>query len=398
MSENNIEYLKKSLSDNLKNNILPFWTKYTVDNKYGGYIGHIYNDNTPKYDAGKSIILNTRLLWTFSASTLFLHDNTCFAYADIAYNYLVKNFFDKTYGGVFWELDYTGKPVNKRKQVYAQAFAIYALSEFYKVNKNTEVLNHTIMLFNLIEKYSYDKEEDGYIEAFARDWSAIDDVRLSTKDLNALKTMNTHLHILEAYTNLYRNWKSEQLKSALEKLIRVFLTYFVNEKFHLNLFFSRNWKYIGDIVSYGHDIECSWLLREAAEVIDNTELIEKTKQIAVKMADVTIAEAIDENGGINYELFSNTGKTDYDKHWWVQAEGLVGFINAYQVTGNSDYLNKAMDLWRFIDSKIVNHKFGEWYWKVDKNGNPDTELEKAGFWKCPYHNSRACIEVLSRLL
>jgi mannobiose 2-epimerase len=395
--DTNIVSLKNDLLKVLKENILSYWVKYVVDKEYGGFAGYISSDNKVNKKAGKGIILNTRILWTFSAAARFLKNPGYTELANMAYNYLKEKFIDYRYGGVFWELDYKGTPLIGKKQIYAQAFTIYALAEYYMMNRNTEALNLAKEIYYLIEKYSYDKKYQGYIEAFSEDWDKLDDVRLSEKDRNAKKTMNTHLHLLEAYTNLYRIWPEKQLYNSLKKIIDVFITHFINEQNHLNLFFNEKWKLTDNIISFGHDIEFSWLLTEAAEVINDPKLINETGNIAVTMTDTVVNEGFDPAGGIFYEKNPGSGHLDTDKHWWVQAEGMVGLINAYQITNNNYYLEKAMELWEFINSFIIDHKYGEWFWKVNIKGIPYREDEKAGFWKCPYHNSRTCMEVMKRL-
>jgi mannobiose 2-epimerase len=392
----NIESLKKELIKVLKENILDYWVRHTIDQEYGGFAGYVSSDNKVNKNASKGIILNTRILWTFSAAAGFLKDPACKVLADRAYSYITEKFVDYKYGGVVWELDFKGTPLEKKKQVYAQAFTIYALSEYYQMNSKAKALDLAKEIYYLIEKYSYDTEYGGYIEAFSEDWDNLDDVRLSEKDINAKKTMNTHLHILEAYTNLYRIWPDKQLYISLKKIINVFIRYFINDHNHLNLFFNENWELTDNIISFGHDIEFSWLFTEAAEVLNDPELSD-TRSIAVKMVDTVIGEGFDPGGGIFYEKKPDSNHTDKDKHWWVQAEGMVGLVNAYQITNNNTYLDKAFRLWKFIDSFIIDHKYGEWYWKVNNKGKPFREDEKAGFWKCPYHNSRTCMEVTKRL-
>ena len=396
-SVTNIEQLKNDLLKVLKENILGYWIKNTIDEEYGGFIGYINSDNEVNKKASKGIILNTRILWTFSAAARFLKNPGFSKLADLAYSYLKEKFIDYRYGGVYWELDYKGIPLEKKKQIYAQAFAIYALSEYYMMNGKAEALELAKEIYYLIEKFSYDTKYQGYIEAFGEGWDDLDDVRLSEKDRNAKKTMNTHLHILESYTNLYRIWPEKQLYNSLKKIINVFISHFINDKNHLNLFFNEKWELTDNIISFGHDIEFSWLFTEAAEVINDPRLINETGNIAVKIVDTVINEGFDSGGGIFYERNADSNHLDADKHWWVQAEGMVGLVNAYQITNNNSYLEKAMELWRFIDSCIIDHKYGEWFWKVNIHGMPYKEDEKAGFWKCPYHNSRTCIEVVKRL-
>ncbi len=391
------EELKRDLLKILKNNILEYWAKNTIDKEYGGFVGYIGSDNKVNAKASKGIVLNTRILWAFSAGSLFLKDHGYAVLADRAYDYITDRFSDSKNGGVYWELDYKGEPLNRKKQVYAQAFAIYALSEYYRLRQKSETLETVKNIYYLIEKYSYDTLLGGYIEAFSEYWDDLDDVRLSEKDRNAKKTMNTHLHVLEAYTNLYRIWPENRVHDSLKRLINVFIEHFINNQNHLNLFFNEKWELTDNIISFGHDIEFSWLFTEAAEVINDPALIKETGDIALKMADTFVNEAFDSSGGIINEKNVDSGHVDFDKHWWVQAEGLVGLVNAYRISKEKAYLEKAVTLWNFIDSFIIDHRNGEWYWKVNSKGFRYREDEKAGFWKCPYHNTRTCIEVITRL-
>jgi mannobiose 2-epimerase len=265
------------------------------------------------------------------------------------------------------------------------------------INKNQEVLKWAVELFELIEKYSRDKVHGGYIEAYDEDWSEINDVRLSEKDANEKKTMNTHLHLLEAYTNLIRVWPNEELIGAQKELIYLFLNIFINKDDHLKLFFNELWETKSSTISFGHDIEASWLLTEAAEIVGGKEIINACKQAAVKITDAVISVGTDSDGSIFNEREGANGCFDYDKHWWQQAEGMVGFMNSYQISGDDKYLESILHIWKFIKDKIIDYKNGEWYWKVNRTGERFPEDEKAGFWKCPYHNSRACIEMINRI-
>ncbi len=389
--------LKVGLSNILEENILKYWMENTVDEENGGFIGHINADNTKVPEAGKGIILNARILWTFSMAHRVLKNTEYRKMADRAYHYILSHFRDVTYGGVFWEVDYLGKPVNGRKQIYAQAFTIYALAEYSRINNKKEVLTWAIDLYELIDKHSLNRQNGGYTEAFEADWSPMDDVRLSDKDANEKITMNTHLHILEAYTNLIRVWPNQKLITAQKKLIYLFLDQFINRDGHLNLFFDQSWNLKSDIISFGHDIEASWLMTEAAEIVGDQDLIDLTRHAALKIADNLMEEGMDDDGSIFNEKNRSTGFFDDDKHWWPQAEGMVGFLAAYQHSGNDKYLAPLFDLWLFIHNKIIDHEYGEWYWKVSKDGKSFAEDEKVSFWKCPYHNSRACIEVMQRI-
>lgn len=375
--------------------ILNYWVNNTIDNLHGGFVGERDNFNKLVPNAPKGIILNSRILWSFSAASNHYKSNKYKSICERSYNYLHTFFNDKKNGGVFWELDATGKPTNKRKQVYAQAFMIYALSEYYIFSKNKEVLDWAINLYNLIEKHANEPIYKGYIEAFNEDWSPIEDMRLSDKDENEAKTMNTHLHVLEAYTNLYKVYKNEGLKHHLTNLIQLFFDKFIAANNHLLLFFDEQWNSKSNIISYGHDIETAWLLIEAAKVIENESLIKKTEEKAVLIANTFLEEGIDTDGGVFYEYHPTSKILDDDKHWWPQAEAIVGLYYAFSITGNEKYEQQAFKILNFIQKNIIDKKNGEWLWRVHKNGKPYTTDYKMGMWKAPYHNSRACI-ILNR--
>jgi len=385
-----IEKISVSLANELQN-ILNYWSTNTVDEINGGFVGERDHYNNLIPNASKGIVLNSRVLWAFSAASNHYKSNEYKDLCDRSYLYLKSSFKDEKFGGVYWELDAKGNPINTRKQVYAQAFMIYALSEYYLFSKNKEALNWAIELFDLIEKYANDTEYKGYIEAFNQDWSPIEDMRLSDKDANEAKTMNTHLHILEAYTNLYKVCRNENLKGKLSELIQLFLSKFMNANNHLNLFFDEQWNLKGDLVSYGHDIETAWLLIEAAKIIEDQVLLSETKRIAVLIADTFIEEGVDNDGGVLNEYDPKTGRLDTDKHWWPQAEALVGLHYAYEITGNEKYLTVSSAILNFIQTKIIDSTNGEWFWRVNKEGTPYTSEYKVGMWKAPYHTSRACI-------
>lgn len=220
-------------------------------------------------------------------------------------------------------------------------------------------------------------------------------MRLSEKDANEKKTMNTHLHILEPYTNLLRIWKHEDVINAQRSLISIFTDKIVDsESYHLNLFFNEVWDIKSSTISYGHDIEASWLLTEAAEVLGDSDLLERIKEISLKIAKAS-AKGLDDEGGLNYE--KDDTFTDKEKHWWVQAEAVIGFYNIYQQTNDIKYLNLASRVWSYIQNYLIDKKNGEWYWSISSNGAPNLNEDKAGFWKCPYHNGRMCLEMIERL-
>jgi len=397
MEQERAKEFRDELESELTDNILSWWMKYSPDKEHGGFHGHITHKNEVVEGAGKGAIMNARILWTFSAAFRMYPDPAYRDMAGRAYSYILDHFLDREHGGVYWELDHRGRVKSSRKQIYAIAFSIYALAEYHMAFDKPEALDRAISLFHDIESHALDRIHNGYAEAFSREWEPVEDMRLSEKDDNERKTMNTHLHILEAYGNLYRTWKDPALKQALENLIRLFLEKFVNgESFQLKLFFDDDWNLKSSLVSYGHDIECSWLLHEAAEILGDAELMSQTGEVAVKMARANVA-GLDEDGGLFYEYFPEEDKLDTDKHWWPQAEAMVGYFNAYQLSGDQEFLDYSLQSWEFIFNYICDWLDEEWYWSVDKEGRPRTENEKAGFWKCPYHNGRACMEIIRRI-
>ena len=369
----------------------------TIDNENGGFLGNIdFYGNVDKF-ATKGGVQNARILWTFSKAFNVLGEKKYLDIATRAYEYINTYFKDKEFNGIYWELDYKGQPKNTQKYCYAQGFWIYGLSEYFTATKNQKALDLALEIFTLIEEKAVDRVKNGYIEAFSNNWERATELRLSAKDLNESKTYNTHLHVLEGYASLYRVSKNEKVGKALENLVELMLDKFYNPKNnHFNLFFNDDWQINGDLVSYGHDIEGSWLLWDAIIALDNDTLKKKALSPVLKIVDTTIVESIDQDGGQYYEG-NSTGVDDYDKHWWPQAEAAIGFVNAWQLTGNNAYLTHAHNSWNFIEKFIVDNERGEWIWKVSKEGLQDKNEARAGFWKCPYHNSRACFEIIERL-
>ena len=388
--------LKEEVKEELVSNILPFWMTKMIDADNGGFYGRIDGSGATYKDADKGCVLNARILWTFSSAFRILNTPGYLKTAERSKDFLLEHFFDKQYGGVFWLLDHNGEMKDGKKQIYAQAFAIYGLTEYYRITNDEICLAKAIELFRLIEKYSYDKKLGGYFEAFSREWGSLDDLRLSAKDANEKKTMNTHLHILEAYTNLYRIWKDDLLKKQLRNLVEVFTEKIVNSRtFNLNMFFDEQWNDKTDLISFGHNIESSWLIFEAALVLGDVTLTSKIKNICLNIADAS-KKGIMTDGSMIYENFFGSGHQDTDRHWWVQAESVVGFLNAYLMSGKDEYLRISLAAWKFINDYIIDRQNGEWYWSVDKNLQPNLKEDKAGFWKCPYHDSRMCLEIIER--
>ncbi len=378
-------------------NILQYWMEKTPDHENGGFLGKIDNDNIVTPNAPKGSVLNARILWSFAAA--YNHDPQpqYLETADRAYQYIAEHFVDNNYGGVYWTVDAQGNPLDTKKQVYAIAFTIYAFSEYFIASGREVAKDHAVELYQDLIKYSLDKEKGGYFEAFGQQWEPIADLRLSDKDANEKKTMNTHLHVLEAFANLYRIWPDDVLKSHITDLLANFTTHIIDaETGHLKLFFDEDWSSKSPIISYGHDIEAAWLLLEASEAIEDEEWIARLKDIAVKMAHATI-EGIDKDGGLWYEKDPSAEHVIKEKHWWVQAEAMVGFYNAWHISHDPIFLDQFSKVWDYTQKHIIDHENGEWFWGIGPDGQVMAGEDKAGLWKCPYHNSRACIEILKRL-
>ncbi|MGA2329303.1 MAG: AGE family epimerase/isomerase [Bryobacteraceae bacterium] len=388
----------------LVGNILPFWMRHTVDRQNGGFYGTISCDLKVDRESPRAAVVNTRILWTFSAAALKLGDPQYREMADWAYDYIAGKFWDQQYGGVYWMLDSAGNPLSDRKQIYAQAFAAYAMAEYHRATGKEESLERAKQLFRLIEEKSHEPVYGGYLEACGRDWGPLEDLRLSEKDLNSPKSMNTHLHVMEAYTNLLRAWPDPELQAKQKELLEVTMDHIIDGATgHFKMFFDTPWNSLSDHVSFGHDIEGSWLLFEAAQVLGDAALLDRARELSLRMARAVYEEALDQDGSLFYEADSKGVLVDPNKHWWAQAEAVVGFYNAYQLSGEQRFLDQAVRVWEYIEEKVVDRVHGEWHAKLRPNGTPYTEKEDGdaclvGPWKCPYHNSRVCLEMMERLV
>ncbi|MBN1117214.1 MAG: AGE family epimerase/isomerase [Bacteroidales bacterium] len=393
-----LNWLRSFAVKELNDDILPFWREKSVDSERGGFYGEIDFNMNIQYNEPKGLILNARILWSFSAAYPLTKEPKDLELAHRAFNYLVNNFYDQKYGGYYWSLDSDGKPHDTKKQIYALAFTLYGFSEYYKITQNTEALERCKDIFHTIEKYAFDTKLNGYIEAFTREWEEIEDLRLSDIDMNEKKTMNTHLHIVEAYANLFLVWKDERLKKQLENLVNIFTDIIISrDDYHLYLFFDENWVNKSTAISYGHDIEAGWLIHESALIHGSKELIKLAEELVPKITDASL-QGLSELGGLYHEGDRAGKHIDEQLEWWPQAEALVGLLNTYEITGDEKYLDFAIQVARFSEEYMVDKNHGEWHYRVDKNGKPLETYPKAGFWKCPYHNSRACIELIKRIV
>ncbi|MBQ3364441.1 MAG: AGE family epimerase/isomerase [Muribaculaceae bacterium] len=403
-----IKKLKAEVQDVLENNILDFWLSNMIDDEHGGFYGQMTGEGRLVKDADKGGILSARILWAFSAAYRVLGDPEYLMAATLIKDYIIEYFYDNEFGGTYWSVDYLGNPKDTKKQFYAIGFMIYGLSEYFRATGDQQALDYAIKLFDCIEQHSLDKVNNGYIEAQTREWNEIADMRLSELDANFPKSQNTHLHIIEPYTNLYRCLMEceacpvssdvvERVEKALRNLIDIFTDKILNpETHHLDLFFAMDWtREAGALESYGHDIECSWLMHEAALVLGDQAVLDKVEPI-VKLVAKASEKGLNADGSMVHEANLDTGYVDDDRHWWVQAETVVGFINLYQHFGDKSALQKALHCWQYIKDNLIDREGGEWFWSRDAQGNINRRDDKAGFWKCPYHNSRMCLEIMER--
>lgn len=417
-----IEAFKNEVRDNLVGNILPYWLK--LKDPRGGFYGEVKADGTVLRDASRGVILNARIIWSFAAAYQAIPDKEYLLAAIHAKDWFLNHFCDHKYGGVYWSVAADGTREDTKKQLYAQGFAIYGLSELYKVTKDDEVLKAAVNIYRVVETYFADKEFGGYTEALARDFSLLEDMSLSAHDINADKTMNSHLHILEAYANLYQVWPDAGLKKAVEQLLDIIGTKVMNADGHLQLYFRRNWSVLPGGVSFGHDIETSWLALECAFALKDEAVVERVRPWALAMAHAG-NEGLLPDGSMRYERLLD-GTYDDSRQWWVQAETVVGNLWLYRHRGQqcplqsvncgrfpqgallpstvmsseveaSQPLQSALAAWKYINDNLVDPVDGEWWWAILPDGSKDMSQPKAGFWKCPYHNTRMCLQVLSLL-
>lgn len=394
MTDNMLSLLRCETERELLENILPFWMERAVDPLRGGFLGRIDGAGNADASADKGAVLNSRILWTFSAAYRRWPRSEFLEAARRAGSYLANHFVDPRYGGIFWSVSADGEPAVRKKQVYAQAFAIYGFSEYFRATRDDSARELARSLFLLLERYARDPEFGGYCEAFSEEWMPIEDMRLSEKDLNIEKSMNTNLHVMEAYVNLYRIWPDPLLRQRIMELTEVLeCRIFDARTNHLGLFFDRRWNRADRCVSYGHDIEASWLLQEALEQIGCWIGEGRSADVVGSLAR-NVFPAIQPDGSLIYE--SGPEGDDLERHWWVQAENVVGMLNLYATTGDPQALSAAWAQWCYIRRELIDRQHGEWFWSRRPDGSASLDEDKAGLWKCPYHNGRMCMEVIER--
>lgn len=387
-----VHNLRKKAEEELLNHIAPFWLKL-IDNENGGFYGEVSYDLKINKKSIKGGIQTSRILWFFSAAYCATKNEEYKKAATHNYEFLKDKLFDKEFNGVYWMLDYKGNPIDTRKHVYCQAFAIYALSEYYKATGNEEALDLAMNLFSLIESKGFNKENSAYLEEFDREWNITPNEMLSENGVIAEITTNTHLHVLEGYTTLYEVTKDARVGERLKKLIYTFYNKIYDKEDHyLKIFFDNKWNTIIDVKSYGHDIEASWLIDDAYKVLGLKD--ENIEKMIIDIA-YKIKEQIQEDGSLINE--SENGVKDFTRVWWVQVEAMIGYLNVYERTNDDSLLNIVDDLMTYtIENMVDPREGGEWYWSIESDGKP-TERSVIEPWKAPYHNGRFCLEFMKRI-
>ncbi|MBC2606786.1 AGE family epimerase/isomerase [Pelagicoccus albus] len=386
--------LQSDLKTELFENILPYWHRLRTTDSF---ISALDSANQPMANVDLGVIMVSRLLWTYSRAFHLYGNPECKALADHAKHVLTTRFEDKEHGGYYWTVDASGQAAESKKQCYAQAFCIYAFSEHFQATGESDSLERAEKLFDLVEAKAWDSQKGGYLETFSADWTPLEKMRLGAEDLDAPKTMNNHLHLIEAFANLQKIAPSEKVEASCRRILRVIADRIIlGDQPRFGLFYDMDWKLLDPVVSPGHDIEGSWLLHEAAEIVGDSDLIGEFEKLAIEMAELVLATGIDPKDNGLYDEFHNENPQSATKCWWPQAEGMVGFFNAYQISGDKRFLEASSVIWEYIQDFIIEKENGEWLWGVNADGTA-MEKEKAGPWKSSYHNARACFEMIERI-
>ena len=391
-----IEEFKNEVAADLTGNLLPWWSKMTVDYDNGGFYGRVNMRDSVFIESDKAGIMNARILWTYSAAYRITKDTSYLRLATRAKNYCLEYFIDKEFGGAYYTLDYKGEPKNTVKHVYTNSFFIYAFSEYARATGDKESLEAAKAIFELIEKYAFDQESNGYFEVFNREWERVRLRMIGESSDRDEKTSNTSLHLMESFANLYRVWPEERMAARLRNMVELFLDKIIDPNtYHLINFLDRDWNRTSDVDSYGHDIECVWLLREAAMLLGDQQLIKRVENVSVKMAEA-VEVAVQPDGSLVYEKDMATGHVNENRSWWAQVETIVGYFDAWEISGDEKFLDYSINCWNYTRDHFIDKTNGGWFSIID----PSDEVrrgDKAGHWTCPYHNGRMAMEIIERV-
>jgi len=388
--------LKNEIAEDLTGHLLPYWSTTMPDTINGGFYGRVDAKEQVYPDEDKGGILNARILWTFSSAYRIFKDSSYLHMANYARDYIMTHFIDEEYGGAYRTVNKMGGPADTRKHTLTESYFIYAFAEYYRATGDQEALDVAIEIFELLEEYALDKEFNGYFEVFTRNWERSRDLLLNENSPEDEKTMITHLHLVEAYAGLFRVWPTKRMEERLRNVLELFNDKIVDkDTYHTIYFLDRNWNATTQIDSYGHDIEGAWLIVEAARLLNDAELLEDVKKLSLKISDAA-AEGIQEDGSMLTEKDLSTGHVVTIRSWWEQAESIVGYLNAFEITGDESYLDKSINSWNYIKKYFIDKENGGWYSLVSESGEP-VGRDKANFWTCPYHNGRMGMEVNERI-
>jgi mannobiose 2-epimerase len=405
-----LKLFKEKFSKELHENISSFWMKFGMEENGHGFYGAVDLLGNPVSGAPKSCVLNARILWTFSQAAIQFKNETYAEIADKAFNVLQEDFADKKFGGYFMSIDWENHPLDTIKHTYAQAFVLYSLSKYYELRTTAEIKKLINGYFDFLESKTKVVGNPGYFEAFTRDWQLYGENRMA--DNNEPRSMNTHLHILEAYSSFFKISNNELAGIRLKDLLQLFIGKIIRSTGHLGIFFDENFNEAESskgTCSFGHDIEASWLLWEAAEILNDREILNQMRTLSIKMLDTVDRVGVDKDGGLFLESTRFGSHLRTNKHWWPQAETLVAFMNGLELTGDTKYWKKLKLSWDFIDKHVIDHENGEWFTKVNRLGVPylvEPENDPSPYyrndwkidpWKCPYHNGRAMMELIARI-
>lgn len=389
-----MERIAKAAREELTGRLLPFW-KALRDIDYGGCYGYMDFDLNLDKKGEKGCILNSRILWFFSQAAIVLEDDSLTPYARHAYDFLRERCLDREFGGVYWSLTCDGKPLDDTKHTYNQAFAIYGLSAYYRLTGEREALDLARELFALIEKKCTD--QGGYLEAFTRDFRPASNEKLSENGVMAGRTMNTLLHVFEGYAGLYQAAHDPQAAQAMGRILDIYRGKVYNPRLRRQeVFFDKAYNSLIDLTSYGHDIESSWLMDWGAALLEDEAAKQAVFRIDSDLADNILKTALMEDGSVVNEC--ERGVVDAHRVWWVQAEAVLGFVNAWgKHPERTEYRDGAARVWHYIQDKVADRRpGGEWFWRLNADGTPDREKPIVEPWKCPYHNGRMCLELIRR--
>ena len=383
----------EEIHSHLYNDLIPFWMNMR-DDENGGFYGFADENGVPDKESPKGGILQSRILWFFSSAYMLSKDPEVLSCADHAYRFLRDYCMDHEYGGMFWSVNADGTPCEDMKHTYCQSFALYAFSAYYRASGDPEALDLACSLYELIESKCRDSE--GYLEAFGRDFSLCENDKLSENGVMADRTMNTLLHLLESYTALLEAEYFNDVEASVLESLQIFKTHIYDpDRKICKVFFDMDYNSIIDLESYGHDIEASWLISRACDVLRDSKIKEEMMPMITGLAEGALEHGIDESDhAMNNEC--ENGIVDSKKVWWVQAEAVTGFMNAFELTGDEEYLEASDMIWNYIRDNVIG-EHGEWIENIYEDTNQTEGQALVHQWKCPYHNGRMCIEMYSRL-